>query len=135
MAPKPLVAPKPVIPKPRPSPGVNISPNAPKQTIPVKPKQPNIKPNAPNSKANPSKPTSPMNTALAGGAGLVGLGGAGYLGLQGAFQTAGNAFVLSEGIEAIQDVANNAITSITENPVNLAIVVGVIGLFVFGLPK
>lgn len=135
MAPKPLVAPKPVIPKPRPSPGVNISPNAPKKTIPVKPKQPAIKPNTPNSKANPSKPTSPMNTALAGGAGLVGLGGAGYLGLQGALQSAGNAYVMSEGIEAVKDVVNNTISSITENPVNLAIVAGVLGLFLFGLPK
>jgi hypothetical protein len=80
---------------------------------------------------------------LASGAGIIGagalLGGAGGGGLGGLFgqgiQTAGNVAIADKAIEGIKDVINNITDSVTENPMNLAIVVGILGVLVLGVPK
>ena len=146
----------PTIPKPKPRlpTGGNIpSPNAPKPTKPTKPKTPNdpvVKPNKPPSvDPQPIKPPSMLDRAggalggLASGAGMIGLGamatggmGGGLGGLFGqGIQTAGNVAIADKAIEGIKDVINNITDSVTENPMNLAIVVGVLGVLVLGVPK
>lgn len=131
--------------------GGNIpAPNAPK---PVKPKPASpsvVAPNKPPSLTpQTQKPPSMLNRAsgalsgLASGAGMIGLGalatGAGSGGLGGLFgqgiQTGGNVLIASKGIDAVKDVVNNTIQTLTGNPVNLAIVAGVVGIVLFGLPK
>jgi hypothetical protein len=80
---------------------------------------------------------------LASGAGIIGagalLGGAGGGGLGGLFgqgiQTAGNVAIADKAIEGIKDVINNITDSVTENPMNLAIVVGIVGVLLLGVPK
>jgi hypothetical protein len=127
-----------------------LAPNAPK---PVKPKPASpsvIAPNKPPSLTpQTQKPPSLLSRAggafsgLASGAGMIGLGalatGTGSGGLGGLFgaglQTGGNVAIASKGIDAVKDVVNNAIGSLTGNPVNLAIVAGVLGIVLFGLPK
>lgn len=139
--------------KPRLPTGGNVrSPNAPDLVTPSKPKTPKdpvVKPNKPPSvdPVNPVKPPSMLDRAggalggLASGAGMIGLGalatgGGGLGGLLGAgVQTAGNVVIANQAIDAIKDVINNITDSVTENPMNLAVVVGVLGVVLFGLPK
>jgi hypothetical protein len=141
--------------KPRLPTGGNVrSPNAPDLVKPSKPKTPKdpvVKPNKPPSvdPVNPVKPPSMLDRAggalggLASGAGMIGLGalatggaGGGLGGLFGAgIQTAGNVVIADKAIEAVKDVINNITDSVTENPLNLAVVVGVLGVVLFGIPK
>ena len=139
---KPLTAKPPVIPTVRrPTGGNLVAPNKPPLVKPTKPtitkpvvKPPTVKPNV------PTKPTMVGGigsglltggvllggtTLLTGGAG----GGVGNLfGLAGqGIQTAGTVAVAGEAIEAAKEI----IGGITENPMNLAIVAGVIGAVLF----
>lgn len=141
--------------KPRLPTGGNVrSPNAPDLVTPSKPrtpKDPTVKPNKPPSvDPQPVKPPSMLDRAggalggLASGAGMIGagalaggaLGGGGLGGLLGAgVQTAGNVLIADKAIDAVKDVINNITDSVTENPMNLAVVVGVLGVVLFGIPK
>jgi hypothetical protein len=140
--------------KPRLPTGGNVrSPNAPAPTKPSKPKTPNeptVKPNKPPSvDPHPTKPPSMLDRAggalggLASGAGMIGLGamagggmGGGLGGLFGqGIQTAGNVAIAGKGIDAVKDVINNITDDITKNPMNLAIVVGILGVLLIGIPK
>jgi hypothetical protein len=152
---KPLSSTVPDIPtKPRLPSGGNVrSPNAPELTVPTKPKtpkDPTVKPNDPPDATNPVKPPSMLDRArgavggLASGAGMIGagalaggaLGGGGLGGLFGAgIQTAGTVAIADKAIDAVKDIINNITESVTENPMNLAIVVGVLGVVLFGIPK
>jgi hypothetical protein len=142
---KPLSSSPPNINPPRrPSAGVK-SPNAPPRTVPskpTKPKKPVTKPNPPKGNV-PTKPSMLGNvgSGLATGGALLGAttllsggaGGAGGLfgnlaGLAGqGIQTAGAVTVADKAIDAIKGIADN----ITENPMNLALVAGVIGVVIY----
>lgn len=146
---KPLTSSPPNIPTRRPSAGVK-SPNAPPRTVatkPTKPKKPVTKPNPPKGNV-PSKPPSMLSnvgSGLATGGALLGAttllsgaGGAGgglfgnLAGLAGqGIQTAGAVSVADKAIDAVKGIAD----SITGNPMNLALVAGVIGVVVFASIK
>jgi hypothetical protein len=107
---------------------------------PDAPDAPVVKPpdDAPSTKLNPepSKPSmfdNVRNSLLLGG-GLTGVGlfAAGGLGSQ-AVNTAGNVATAAVAAEAAKEMFNKALEALgkfTENPINLAIVAGVIGLVV-----
>jgi hypothetical protein len=107
---------------------------------PDAPEAPTVKPDtdAPsaNIKPEPSKPSG-IGSSLALGGGLTGLGlfmsgGAGGLGSQ-AVNAAGQVATAAVAAEAAKEMFNKALEALgkfTENPINLAIVAGVIGLVV-----
>ena len=140
---KPLSSKPPDLPTSKPpssKPGLDDINSTPSKKSPDDPDAPTLKPDtdAPSSKLNPqpSKPSmldNLKNTALLGG-GLTGVGlfAAGGLGSQAlnAGAGVGAAAIAAEAAKQMFKDALEALGKFTENPVNLAIVAGVVGFIV-----